>query len=167
MATVPDAGTWYAGINGDDAMECKFTLSINKFDCPLNCSGRGRCIHNTNGTHTCLCDEVRTVSGVSCLVVPLLTLRQGACFSCSGHGHCKLIPLVPACVMRCQHCLCCLSRVCVVCRGLGWPSMPLGKAAFDSFCMWGNVEKQHDTKAGRGPHVSAVCCAALSGRGLL
>ena len=67
MAAVPDAGTWYAGINGDDAMECKFTLSINKFDCPLNCSGRGRCIHNTNGTHTCQCDEVRTSPGGSLL----------------------------------------------------------------------------------------------------
>ena len=93
---VPAAGTWYAGINGDDAMECKFTLSINKFDCPLNCSGRGRCIHNTNGTHTCQCDEVRwspLPRGAVCLTIRLLTCKRGGYFSCSVMGTADSAPV--------------------------------------------------------------------------
>ena len=52
------AGTWYAGVEGDDHNDCTYTITINKFDCPLNCSGRGTCIHKDNGTRTCQCDEV-------------------------------------------------------------------------------------------------------------
>lgn len=52
------AGTWYAGVEGDDHNDCTYTITINKFDCPLNCSGRGTCIHKDNGTRTCQCDKV-------------------------------------------------------------------------------------------------------------
>lgn len=52
------AGTWYAGVEGDDHSDCKYTITINKFDCPLNCSGRGTCLHAANGTRSCLCDQV-------------------------------------------------------------------------------------------------------------
>lgn len=50
-------GTWFAGIEGDDHIDCKYTITINKFDCPLNCSNRGTCVHQSNGTRTCQCDE--------------------------------------------------------------------------------------------------------------
>lgn len=54
------AGTWYAGVEGDDHTDCTYTITINKFDCPMNCSGRGTCIHAQNGSRVCECDEVPT-----------------------------------------------------------------------------------------------------------
>jgi len=53
------AGRYFVGVNGDDAHNCSFTLSITKYSCPLNCSGRGTCQHLANGTRTCLCDKAR------------------------------------------------------------------------------------------------------------
>lgn len=52
------AGTWYAGVEGDDHTDCTYTITINKFDCPMNCSDRGTCLHAANGTRMCQCDEV-------------------------------------------------------------------------------------------------------------
>ena len=51
------------GVNGDDAHNCSFTLSITTYSCPLNCSGRGTCQHMGNGTRTCLCDKARPCLG--------------------------------------------------------------------------------------------------------
>ena len=53
------AGEWYLGVNGEDAGTCKYTLTISKFDCPMNCTSQGTCQHQANGTHTCLCNKVR------------------------------------------------------------------------------------------------------------
>ena len=52
------AGLWYAGVEGDDHADCKYTITINKYDCPLNCNGRGTCVHASNGSRTCNCDQV-------------------------------------------------------------------------------------------------------------
>lgn len=53
------AGTWYAGVNGDDVKTCQYTITISKYECPMNCSSRGSCLHHDNGTRTCVCDKVR------------------------------------------------------------------------------------------------------------
>ncbi|DBB04188.1 hypothetical protein WJX77_010421 [Trebouxia sp. C0004] len=50
-------GTWFAGVEGDDHTDCKYTITINKFECPLNCSGRGICLHASNGTRSCDCQQ--------------------------------------------------------------------------------------------------------------
>ena len=51
-------GTWFAGVEGDDHSDCKYTITINKFECPLNCSGRGTCVHASNGTRSCDCQQL-------------------------------------------------------------------------------------------------------------
>ena len=50
------AGTWYAGVHAGADASSKFTLTVQRFDCPRDCSGRGECIHEQNGTRTCACD---------------------------------------------------------------------------------------------------------------
>ena len=52
------AGRWYLGVNGDDANTCKYTLSISKYSCPMNCSNRGVCMTAENNTRTCDCNKV-------------------------------------------------------------------------------------------------------------
>ena len=52
------AGIWYVGVEGDDHSDCTYTITVNKFDCPLNCSSRGTCVHMTNGSRSCECDQV-------------------------------------------------------------------------------------------------------------
>ena len=54
----PYTGKWYVGVNGDDAGACKYTISISKYSCPLNCSNRGECITAANNTRTCKCSKV-------------------------------------------------------------------------------------------------------------
>ncbi|KAK9810844.1 hypothetical protein WJX73_001470 [Symbiochloris irregularis] len=47
-------GTWYAGVVGDDYKTCNYTVTINKYACPMNCNGHGTC--NTLGANrTCEC----------------------------------------------------------------------------------------------------------------
>ena len=43
------AGTWYAGVHAGADASSKFTLTVQRFDCPRDCSGRGECIHEQNG----------------------------------------------------------------------------------------------------------------------
>ncbi|KAL3154641.1 hypothetical protein ABBQ32_014088 [Trebouxia sp. C0010 RCD-2024] len=50
-------GTWYAGVEGSEHSDCTYTVTINKFDCPMNCSSRGTCMHMTNGSRSCDCDQ--------------------------------------------------------------------------------------------------------------
>ena len=50
------AGTWYAGVHAGADASSKFTLTVQRFDCPRDCSGRGECVHEQNGTRTCACD---------------------------------------------------------------------------------------------------------------
>ncbi|KAK9843435.1 hypothetical protein WJX81_002486 [Elliptochloris bilobata] len=77
-------GRYFVGVNGDDAHNCSFTLSITKYSCPLNCSGRGTCQHLDNGTRTCLCDK--GFFGADCgneaarLVWDTLLARENAAF---------------------------------------------------------------------------------------
>lgn len=45
------------GVVGDHS-PANFTLTISKFDCPLNCSGHGECIHGGEATdRKCQCKE--------------------------------------------------------------------------------------------------------------
>ncbi|KAK9853882.1 hypothetical protein WJX84_009959 [Apatococcus fuscideae] len=50
-------GKWYLGINAGDAGQCKVSLTISTFDCPMGCSGHGTCIKPQHANHTCQCDE--------------------------------------------------------------------------------------------------------------
>jgi hypothetical protein len=34
----------------------QYGLSVQKYDCPRNCSDRGACAVSPNGTHSCVCD---------------------------------------------------------------------------------------------------------------
>jgi hypothetical protein len=56
------AGKWFVGVNGDDAGICNYTLSISKFNCPMNCNNRGTCSVGANGTRTCECYKARAPS---------------------------------------------------------------------------------------------------------
>lgn len=49
------------GVNGDDAGTCKYTISISKYSCPMNCSNRGTCLTAANNTRTCDCYKVRSL----------------------------------------------------------------------------------------------------------
>ena len=115
-------------------MECKFTLSINKFDCPLNCSGRGRCIHNTNGTHTCLCDEVGTSPGGLVHGDPPAPGDKDIASAAQVMGTADATPSAPACMMRCHHCLYGLLRAssgpCAPWQGSFWILLYMGGSGF-------------------------------------
>ena len=50
------AGTWYAGVHAGTGSPSKFTVSVRKYDCPRDCSGRGECVVAQNGTRACRCD---------------------------------------------------------------------------------------------------------------
>ena len=69
---LPALGEWWLGVNGEDKGECKYTMTITKYDCPMNCTGQGRCQHQENGTHTCLCNE-------ACISLTML------CCCCKGN----------------------------------------------------------------------------------
>ena len=56
------SGHWYLGVNGDDASTCKYTLSISKYSCPMNCTNRGVCVTAQNNTRTCDCYKVSALS---------------------------------------------------------------------------------------------------------
>jgi len=49
---------WFVGVNGDDSSTCKYTTSISKYNCPMNCTDRGTCLISDNGTRTCECNKV-------------------------------------------------------------------------------------------------------------
>ncbi|KAK9833016.1 hypothetical protein WJX74_004561 [Apatococcus lobatus] len=51
------SGKWYLGVNAGDAGQCKVSLTIRTFDCPLGCNGHGTCLKPTRGNRTCQCDE--------------------------------------------------------------------------------------------------------------
>ncbi|EIE26855.1 hypothetical protein COCSUDRAFT_39831 [Coccomyxa subellipsoidea C-169] len=53
-------GRWFVGVNGDDAHTCNYTLSISKYNCPMNCSNRGTCVSAANGTRSCDCFKAGT-----------------------------------------------------------------------------------------------------------
>ncbi|KAK9824143.1 hypothetical protein WJX72_008089 [[Myrmecia] bisecta] len=50
-------GVWFAGVNGDDRDMCRYTITFNKYECPLNCSGRGDCVHESDGKRKCDCHQ--------------------------------------------------------------------------------------------------------------
>ena len=52
------AGVWYVGVNGDDLAACKYTVTVSKYACPMNCTGQGECVTQSNGTRTCQCHQV-------------------------------------------------------------------------------------------------------------
>ena len=61
------------GVNGDDSNTCKYTISISKYKCPMNCNNRGVCRVSDNGTRTCDCDKVSTES---CLTLGVMLRQQ-------------------------------------------------------------------------------------------
>ena len=83
------------GVNGDDSNTCKYTISISKYKCPMNCNNRGVCQVSDNGTRTCDCDKVSTES---CLTLGVMLRQQlmsfGSCVnSVLQHWN---FPLCPA-----------------------------------------------------------------------
>ena len=60
------AGQWFVGVNGDDSSTCKYTISISKYNCPMNCNDRGTCLISDNGTRTCDCNKVSLCCVVIC-----------------------------------------------------------------------------------------------------
>lgn len=49
-------GVWYAGVHASNGKASQYVLSVQKYDCPRNCSDRGTCAVSPNGTHSCVCD---------------------------------------------------------------------------------------------------------------
>ena len=49
-------GTWYVGVFAGTGDSARYDLSVQKYDCPKNCSDRGRCVREANGTRSCACD---------------------------------------------------------------------------------------------------------------
>ena len=49
-------GTWYVGVFAGTGDSARYDLSVQKYDCPKNCSDRGRCVVAANGTRSCVCD---------------------------------------------------------------------------------------------------------------
>ena len=44
---------------GDDYKTCNYSVTINKYACPMNCNGHGTC-NTLDGNRTCECHAVRT-----------------------------------------------------------------------------------------------------------
>lgn len=49
-------GTWYVGVYCEHRAGINYTLAVNRFACPMECSGHGQC-----SQHQCTCEEVRVV----------------------------------------------------------------------------------------------------------
>ena len=49
-------GVWYVGVHASGGRSSQYELSVQKYNCPRNCSDRGTCLVSPNGTHTCQCD---------------------------------------------------------------------------------------------------------------
>ena len=49
-------GTWYIGVHATSGKGSRYDVSVQKYDCPRNCSDRGTCVVSPNGTHSCQCD---------------------------------------------------------------------------------------------------------------